>query len=90
MRDRHHAVGEAIERQRATALDIELETVVGGIVALSLLDAGLRTRSSELQGAAAVVGIAAGAIWLAGRAANPEADLRQVIRNFESGYLIFQ
>jgi hypothetical protein len=31
--DRHHAVGKTIERKRVPAFDVELEAVVGGIVA---------------------------------------------------------
>lgn len=66
----------------------EVAAVVGGVVALSLLDAGIQSRSPQLEAAAAVVGIAAGAVWLAGRASNPEADTRHVMYDFEQGYML--
>ena len=66
----------------------EVAALVGAYTAFALLDAGLKTRSSELQTAALVVGAFAGAAWVAGRASNPEADVRQVSGNFEGGYLL--
>lgn len=66
----------------------EVAALVGAYTALALLDVGLRTRSSEMQTAALVVGAFAGAAWVAGRASNPEADIRQVSGNFEGGYLL--
>ena len=68
----------------------EVTALVGGVVAMQLFDMSLRNRqhSQELQTAALVVGAASAAVWLAGRASNPEADIRQVLHNFESGYLL--
>jgi hypothetical protein len=66
----------------------EVAAAVGGIVAISLLEAGLASRNTGMQIAGAAVGVAAAAAWLAGRATNPEADTRHVRRAFESGYLL--
>ncbi|MES2504434.1 MAG: hypothetical protein V4534_06095 [Myxococcota bacterium] len=66
----------------------EVAAVVGAYVGLALLDAGLRSRNSDMQAAGAVVGAIALGAYLAGKASNPEADIRQVSKNLESGYLL--
>ncbi len=69
----------------------EVAAIIGGYAALALLDAnsGLRGQEArQMQTAALVIGVIAGAAWIAGRASNPEADIRQVHFNFESGYLL--
>jgi len=70
----------------------ETVATVAAYTALALMDAANAAQSDEerasLQAAAAVAGLVAGAAWLAGRVANPEADTRHVTNNFESGYLL--
>lgn len=66
----------------------EVAALIGAYTALALMDAGLRSRDSNLQAAGAIVGAVALGAFLAGRATNPEADIRQVTKNLESGYLL--
>ena len=69
----------------------EVAAIIGGYTALALLDASSSMRgrqAQQMQTAALVIGALAGAAWIAGRASNPEADIRQVNYNFESGYLL--
>ncbi len=66
----------------------EVASLIGAYTALALMDAGLRNRDSNLQAAGAIVGAVALGAFLAGRATNPEADIRQVTKNLESGYLL--
>lgn len=66
----------------------EIAAVIGAYTALALLDAGTRSKDTNMQIAGAVVGAVALGAFLAGRATNPEADIRQVAKNVESGYLL--
>jgi hypothetical protein len=69
----------------------EVAAIIGGYTALALLNAssGIQGKQAhQMQAAALVIGAIAGAAWIAGRASNPEADIRQVNYNFESGYLL--
>jgi hypothetical protein len=71
-------------------MSTEIAALIGGAVALQLLNASLSMQGQQaanMQTAALVVGAVAATAWLAGRATNPEADIRQVVYNFESGYL---
>ncbi len=62
----------------------EIAAVIGAYTALALLSS--RDRNAQIAGAA--VGAVALGAWIAGRATNPEADIRQVTKNIESGYLL--
>jgi len=80
-------------------LGAEQTALIGAVAALSLLDSGnalqrecnLYGRNCDsarnLQMAGAIAGLLAGGAWLAGRAVNPEADVRHLTNTFESGYL---
>ena len=62
----------------------EIAAIIGAYTALALLS----SRDQNAQIAGAVVGAVALGAFLAGRATNPEADTRQVVKNIESGYLL--
>lgn len=62
----------------------EIAAVIGAYAALALLS----SRDRNTQTAGAIVGAVALGVWLAGRTTNPEADIRQVTKNIESGYLL--
>lgn len=64
---------------------------VGAATALSLISASNDATGDQrtaLAAAGLVVGLASGAVWLAGKAVNPEADPRFVPSIFESGFLL--
>lgn len=83
---------EQILRGRAQfRMGTETAALIGGYTALALLDASSSMRgkgAAEMQTAALVIGAIAGAAWLAGRATNPEADIRHVQHHFESAYIL--